>query len=270
MAITAADVKALRDKTGVGMMDAKKALEEAAGDVERAIEILRVTGAAKAAKRNDREAKNGIVASYGHALIYLATETDFVAKNAEFVALAGQIAQAVDQAHAEGTVAANAVVLEGGVTVADTVAALVAKIGEKIELAEVAWFSGKTEAYLHHRSKDLPPQVGVLVEYEGDDAEFVHAVALQIASMSPMYVTRDEIPEAVLETERRIAGEAAREEGKPEALIPKIVEGRIAAFYKDVVLEEQESLSAEKLTIGKQAAAAGVKITRFVRFAAAA
>ncbi|MDR2620704.1 MAG: translation elongation factor Ts [Propionibacteriaceae bacterium] len=269
MTITAADVKALRDKTGVGMMDAKKALEEATGDVERAIEILRVTGAAKAAKRNDREAKNGIVATHGHALIKLAAETDFVAKNAEFVALADRIAQAVDQAHAEGTLAANAIVLDGDNTVDDTIAALVAKIGEKIELAEVAWFSGATEAYLHHRSKDLPPQVGVLVEYEGHDADFVHSVALQIASMSPLYVTRDEIPEAVLEKERRIAAETAREEGKPDAMIPRIVEGRINAFYKDVVLEEQASLSDEKVSVGKQAAAAGVKITRFVRFAAA-
>ncbi|MDR1356021.1 MAG: translation elongation factor Ts [Propionibacteriaceae bacterium] len=270
MAITATDVKALRDLTGVGMMDAKKALEEATGDVERAIEILRVTGAAKAAKRSDREAKNGIVATYGHALIKLAAETDFVAKNAEFVELATCIAQAVDQAHAEGNVAANAIVLASGSTVDDTIAALVAKIGEKIELSEVAWFGGKTEAYLHQRSKDLPPQVGVLVEYEGNAPDFMHGVALQIASMAPIYVTREDIPEAVLETERRIATETAREEGKPDAIIPKIVAGRIAAFYKDVVLNEQASLTDEKTTIGKQAAENGVRITRFVRFAAAA
>jgi elongation factor Ts len=268
MAITAADVKKLRDKTGAGMMDAKKALEEADGDFERAIEVLRVTGATKAAKRSDREATNGIVAAFGGALVKLAAETDFVAKNPEFVALAQQIAQAADQAHAEGTVAGNALVLEDSTTAADAIAELVAKIGEKIELAELAWFSGKTETYLHHRSQDLPPQVGVLVEYEGNDAEFVHSVALQIASMSPLYVTRDEIPEAELEKERRIAAETAKEEGKPEAIIPKIVEGRIAAFYKDVVLNEQQALSDEKKTVGKLAEEAGVQITRFVRFAA--
>ncbi|MDR0836959.1 MAG: translation elongation factor Ts [Propionibacteriaceae bacterium] len=268
MAITAADVKKLRDKTGAGMMDAKKALEEAEGDFERAVEVLRVTGAAKAAKRNDREATNGIVAAHGGALVKLAAETDFVAKNPEFVALASQIAQAVDQAHAEGTVAGNAIVLDGSTTVADTIAALVAKIGEKIELAEVAWYAGKTETYLHHRSADLPPQVGVLVEYDGNDAAFVHSVALQIASMSPVYVTRDEIPEAELEKERRIAAETAVEEGKPEAIIPKIVDGRIAAFYKDVVLLEQQALSDEKKTVGKLAEEAGVQIVRFVRFAA--
>ncbi|MCL2782667.1 MAG: translation elongation factor Ts [Propionibacteriaceae bacterium] len=268
MAITAADVKKLRDHTGAGMMDAKKALDEAEGDFERAVEILRVTGAAKAAKRNDREASNGLVAAYGHALIKLAAETDFVAKNAEFVALADRIVQAVDQAHAEGTVAGNALVLEDDHTVEDVIAELVAKIGEKIELQEVAWFDGKVETYLHRRSQDLPPQVGVMVEYEGDDAEFVHAVALQIASMRAEYVNREDVPEGVLATERRIAEETAVEEGKPQAIIPKIVEGRIAAFYKDVVLMEQQSVADEKATISQQAKAAGVKITRFVRFAA--
>ena len=270
MAITAADVKKLRDHTGAGMMDAKKALEEAEGDFERATEILRVTGAAKAANRSDREASNGLVTGCGHALIKLAAETDFVAKNAEFVSLADRIAQAVDQAHAEGTVAGNALMLEEGQTVDDTIAALVAKIGEKIELQEVAWFGGSVETYLHRRSQDLPPQVGVMVEYEGDDKNFVHAVALQIASMRAQYVTRDDVPEAVLATERRIAEETAVEEGKPAGIIPKIVDGRINAFYKDVVLMEQQSVADEKQTIGQQAEAAGVKITRFVRFAAGA
>jgi len=270
MAISAADVKKLRDMTGAGMMDAKKALDEAEGDFERAIEILRVTGAAKAAKRNDREAANGLVTASGHAMIKLAAETDFVAKNAEFVALADRIVKAVDQAHAEGTVAGNALMLEEGTTVDDAIAALVAKIGEKIELQEVAWFDGQVETYLHRRSQDLPPQVGVMVEYEGDDVAFVHAVALQIASMRAEYVTREDVPEAVLDTERRIAEETAVEEGKPAAIIPKIVEGRIAAFYKDVVLMEQQSVTDEKQTIGQQATKAGVKITRFVRFAAGA
>jgi len=268
MAITAADVKKLRDHTGAGMMDAKKALDEADGDFERAIEILRVTGATKAAKRSDREASNGLVAACGHALIKLAAETDFVAKNAEFVALADRIVKAVDTAHAEGNLAANALVLDGDETVDDAIAALVAKIGEKIELQEVAWFGGAVETYLHRRSQDLPPQVGVMVEYEGGDADFVHAVALQIASMRAEYVTREDVPAAVVEKERRIAEETAHEEGKPEAIIPKIVEGRIAAFYKDVVLLDQQSLSDEAKTIGQLAKDAGVTITRFVRFAA--
>jgi len=268
MAITAADVKKLRDQTGAGMMDAKKALEEADGDVERATEILRVTGAMKAANRSDRQASNGLVAAFGHALIKLAAETDFVAKNAEFVALADRIVRAVDEAKAEGTLAANALILEGDRTVEDVIGELVAKIGEKIELQQVAWFDGQIETYLHRRSQDLPPQVGVMVEYQGTDTGFVHAVALQIASMRAEYVTRDDVPEAVLNTERRIAAEMAHEEGKPEAIIPKIVEGRIAAFYKDVVLLDQQSLSDEAKTIGQLAKDAGVTITRFVRFAA--
>jgi len=270
MAITAADVKKLRDLTGAGMMDAKKALDAADGDFDRAVEILRVTGAAKAAKRGDREASNGLVAASGHAMIKLAAETDFVAKNAEFVDLADRIVRAADQAHAEGTLAGNALMLDEGRTVEDVIADLVAKIGEKIELQQVAWFGGDVETYLHRRSQDLPPQVGVLVEYEGHDKDFVHAVALQIASMSAEYVNREDIPDEVLARERRIAEETAVEEGKPEAIIPKIVEGRIAAFYKDVVLMDQVSVADDKKTIGQQAKAAGVKITRFVRFAAGA
>jgi len=250
------------------MMDAKKALEEADGDFERAVEILRVTGAAKAAKRSDHEASNGLVAAYGHAMIKLAAETDFVAKNAEFIALADRIVQAIDQAHAEGTLAGNALVLEGDQTVEDVIAALVAKIGEKIELQQVAWFNGSVETYLHRRSQDLPPQVGVLVEYEGHDAAFAHSVALQIASMCAEYVTRADVPEGVLAAERRIAEETAVEEGKPAAIIPKIVDGRLEAFYKDVVLMEQQSVADDKKTVGQQAEEAGVKITRFVRFAA--
>jgi len=271
MAITAADVKKLRDRTGAGMMDAKKALDEAEGDFEKAIEILRVTGAAKAAKRSDREATNGLVAAHGHTLIKLGAETDFVAKNAEVVELADRIVRAVDAAKAEGNLAANAVVLEGEVTVEDAIGVLVAKIGEKIELSEAAYFDGTVETYLHRRSPDLPPQVGVMVEYEGADAGFVHQVALQIASMRPVYVTRDEIPQAEIDKERHIAEETAREEGKPEAALPKIVEGRMNGFYKDVVLLDQPAVADDKnATIGQLAQQAGVTITRFVRFAAGA
>ena len=270
MAITAADVKKLRDHTGAGMMDAKKALDEAQGDFERAVEILRVTGAAKAANRSDREASNGLVAASGKALIKLAAETDFVAKNAEFVGLADRIVKAVDSAQAEDAAAGNALLLDDGQTVEEAIGALVAKIGEKIELQQLAWFGGNVETYLHRRSQDLPPQVGVMVEYTGDDTGFVHAVALQIASMRAQYVNRADIPDSVLATERRIAEETAVEEGKPAGLIPKIVEGRVAAFIKDVVLMEQQSVADEKKTIGAQAKAAGVTITRFVRFAAGA
>lgn len=268
MAIKAADVKKLRDATGAGMMDAKKALTEADGDFEKATEILRVTGAAKAAKRADRDANNGLVAASGNALIQLGSETDFVAKNAEFIELGDTIAKAVDAAQADGKEAALAVELPDGRTVEKAVAEIAAKIGEKIELTNAAYIPGSIDVYLHRRNPDLPPQVGVLVAVDGDDPEFVHSVALQIASMSPQYLTRDDIPEDVLAKERRIAEETAREEGKPEKIIPRIVEGRLNGFYKDVCLIDQPSVAEDKKTVGQLAKEHKVEITRFVRFAA--
>lgn len=267
MAITAADVKKLRDTTGAGMMDAKKALTEADGDFERAIEILRVTGQAKMAKRSDREASNGIVASAGNSLIQLGSETDFVAKNAEFVALADKIVAAVDAAGANGVEAASAVALDGG-TVKDAVDALATKIGEKLELKDAVHYDGTTHTYLHRRSQDLPPQVGVLVEYTGDDEALVHSVALQIASMMPQYVSREDVPADVIEKEKRIAKETALEEGKPEQIIDRIVEGRVGGFYKEVCLVEQPAVSDDKKTVGQLLDAAGVKVTKFVRLSA--
>ncbi|GAB2480956.1 translation elongation factor Ts [Luteococcus sediminum] len=269
MAITAAEVKKLRDVTGAGMMDAKKALTEADGDFERAIEILRVTGQAKMAKRSDREASNGIVASSGKSIIQLGSETDFVAKNGEFIALADKIVTAVAAEGANGVEAANAVKLDEG-TVKEAVEALATKIGEKLELKDAISYEGETHTYLHRRSQDLPPQVGVLVEYTGDDAQLVHSVALQIASMMPQYVSREDVPADVLEKEKRIAEETAREEGKPENILSRIVEGRLNGFYKDVCLVEQPAVSDDKKTVGQLLDAAGVKITRFVRLSAGA
>lgn len=268
MAITAADVKKLRDQTGAGMMDAKKALIEAEGDFVRAAELLRITGAAKLAKRSDRDASNGIVAAAGSALIQLGAETDFVAKNDEFVALAEEIAIAVDKAKAGSLESAQGVKLSSGETVADAVAAIAAKIGEKIELVAVARFDGTTHTYLHQRSKDLPPQVGVLVEFAGADEAAAHNIALQIASMSPQYLTKADVPADVVAKESRIAEETAREEGKPEAAISRIIEGRVNSFYKDYCLLEQSSISDDKQTVAAVLKSKGIEITRFVRFAA--
>ncbi|OYO08422.1 translation elongation factor Ts [Enemella evansiae] len=270
MAITAADVKKLRDATGAGMMDAKKALTEADGDYDKAVEVLRVSGQAKAAKRAGREASNGLVASSGNALIQLAAETDFVAKNDEFVALADQVAKAVEAAKANGVEAANEVKLDSGKTVAEAIGELAIKIGEKLELKEAAYFDGTTTTYLHRRASDLPPQVGVLVEAEGDNPELLHGVALQIASMRPQWVSRDEVPADVVDNERRIAEAKSREEGKPEQALPKIVEGRVNAFFKDVTLVDQPSITDEKKSVGQQLDAAGVTVKRFVRFEAGA
>jgi len=270
MAITAADVKKLRDATGAGMMDAKRALTEADGDFDAAIELLRVAGQARMAKRADREASNGLVAGFGSSVIRLAAETDFVAKNDEFMELAQQIVRAVDAAGAGDLDAAGAVTLPSGQTAAAAVGALAAKIGEKLELAQVASFAGPSVTYLHRRSPDLPPQVGVMVEYEGGSEEFVRGIAMQIAAMSPSYVTRDEVPAAELDKERHVAELTAKEEGKPEAIIPRIVEGRLNGYYKDVCLVEQASVSDDKKTVGQLLKENGTTVKRFVRFAAGA
>lgn len=271
MAITAADVKKLRDATGAGMMDAKKALTEAEGDFEKAVEVLRVAGQAKTAKRAEREASNGLVANKGGALIQLGSETDFVAKNDEFVALAQEIVAAVEAAKAADLETAKATKLASGTTVEEAIQELAAKIGEKLELTNVAYFDGTVDVYMHRRSSDLPPQVGVMVEYEGDNAEIAHKTSMQIAVMNPKYLTRDEVPAEAVEKEREIATEIAQEEGKPEKAIPKIVEGRVNGFFKEVVLLDQQSeVSETKETIGKMLEKAGLKVTRFVRFEAGA
>jgi elongation factor Ts len=270
MTIAAADVKKLRDQTGAGMMDAKKALTEADGDFEKATEILRVSGAVKAAKRSDREASNGLVAGSGKALIQLGAETDFVAKNEEFMSLAAEIAEAVALDGADSVDKALAVTLAGG-TVEETISALSIKIGEKLELTNVANYTGDTHTYLHRRSQDLPPQVGVLVEYTGaKDEALVHNVALQIASMSPIVVTKDDVPAETVESEKRIAEATAKEEGKPDQAIPRIIEGRVQAFYKDNCLVEQAAIFGETATVGEALDQGGVTITRFVRFSAGA
>lgn len=265
MAISAADVKKLRDATGAGMMDAKKALVEADGDFDKAIEALRIHGLAKQAKRADREATNGIVAGRDGALIQFAAETDFVAKNAEFVSLADEIIDAVLKSGATDVASTNAATLESGTTVADAVTELGAKIGENISVANAANFDGETHLYLHRRAADLPPQVGVLVEYAGD-SDAAHQVALQIAAMSPQYVTREDVPTDIVDNEKRIAEATAVEEGKPEGAIPRIVEGRVGGFYKDVVLLEQPAIWEDKKTVGDAIKAAGTEIKRFVRF----
>lgn len=269
MAITAADVKKLRDATGAGMMDAKNALTEAEGDFDKAIEALRIHGLAKQAKRADREATNGIVAGRDGALIQFAAETDFVAKNAEFVALAEEILSAVLESGATDVESTNAAKLASGATVSDAVQELGAKIGENISVANAANFEGETRLYLHRRAADLPPQVGVLVEYTGD-ANLAQQAAMQIAAMSPQYVTREDVPADVVENEKRIAEATAREEGKPEGAISRIVEGRVGGYYKDVVLLDQPAVWEDKKSVGDALREANTEIKRFVRFAVGA
>ncbi|NED96947.1 elongation factor Ts [Phytoactinopolyspora alkaliphila] len=264
---TAADVKKLRDATGAGMMDAKRALEESDGDFDGAVEVLRIKGAAKAAKRSaERTTANGLIAAEGSVMIELACETDFVAKNADFQKLAAEIAAAAAAAKPADVAELSQSTLPDGRTVADTVAAAAAVIGEKVEVRQVVSFDGPVATYLHRRSADLPPQVGVLVEYTGDDADAARDAAMQVAAMRPQYASRDEVPEDVVANERRIAEATAREEGKPEQALPKIVEGRVNGFFKDTVLVDQPSVKESKKTVGAALKEAGVTVTRFARF----
>jgi len=262
---TAADVKKLRELTAAGMMDCKKALEETDGDLDKAVEFLRVKGAKDVGKRADRVAANGLVAHSGNALLELNCETDFVAKNAEFQKLADEVVSAAAAAKAADVDALKAATA-GDKTVEQAIAELSAKIGEKLELRRAAFLDGTVETYLHKRSADLPPAVGVLVEFAGDDASAAHAVALQIAALKARYLTRDDVPDDVVASERRIAEETSRAEGKPEQALPKIVEGRLNGFFKDVVLLEQPSVSDNKKTVKALLDEAGVTVTRFVRF----
>ena len=262
---TAADVKRLRELTGSGMLDCKNALVETEGDFDKAVEVLRIKGAKDVGKRAERATAEGLVAAKDGALIELNSETDFVAKNAEFQALADQILTAAVAAKANDVETLKAATVDG-TTVEQLVADLSAKIGEKLELRRVAYFDGTVETYLHKRAADLPPAVGVLVEYNGASEEAAHAVALQIAALKAKYLTREDVPADLVANERRIAEETAKEEGKPEAALPKIVEGRVTGFYKDVVLLDQPSVSDNKKTVKALLDDAGVTITRFVRF----
>jgi elongation factor Ts len=262
---TAADVKKLRELTQAGMMDCKKALTEADGDFDKAVELLRVKGAAKAANRAaEREASAGLIATSGGALVELKCETDFVAKGDDFVAVAQRIADAANAAKAGDLETLKAVELDGK-TVGEVVQELAITIGEKIELGQVAYFEGETVVYMHKRSADLPPAVGVLVEFDGDAAA-ARAAAMQIAAMKAQYLTRDEVPADVVASERSIAEQKTREEGKPEQAIAKIVEGRLGGFYKEIVLLEQESVSEAKKSVKAVLDEAGTTVKRFARF----
>ncbi|MGI8954889.1 MAG: translation elongation factor Ts [Nocardioidaceae bacterium] len=262
--IAAAEVKKLRDATGAGMMDAKKALTQADGDVDKAVEALRISGAVKAAKRGaEREASSGLVATHGSALVELNSETDFVAKNDKFIALAEQLAAAADESRPADAEEFAATTLSTGKSVADTVAELAAVIGEKIELGRVASLDGQVTSYMHRRASDLPAAVGVLVEFEGSAEQVARGAAMQIAAMRPRYLTRDEVPADIVAKEREIAEATAREEGKPEQALPRIIEGRLNGFFKEVVLLDQPSVQDNKRTVKAVLDDAGVTLKRF-------
>ena len=262
---TAADVKALREATGSGMLDCKKALEESGGDYDKAVEYLRIKGAKNVSKRADREATEGLIAVSGNTMVEINCETDFVAKNEAFNTFAAKIADAAAEAKANSADELNNLEIDGK-KVSEIVDEESAKTGEKLQARRaVTVESDKVAVYLHQRSADLPPAVGVLVSYEGNE-EGAHAAALQIAAMNAEYLTREDVPAEVVEKEREIAEATTREEGKPEAALPKIVEGRLNGFFKSIVLLEQASLSDNKKTVKQVAEEAGTTITGFVRY----
>ncbi len=265
-----ADIKALREQLGTGMVDTKNALEEADGDIEKAVEILRLKGAKGNAKRADRSTSEGLVTAREHAkgvtLVELACETDFVAKNERFIALADAVADAVAAAAADSVEAALAAPA-GSKTVEQLISEEAAIIGEKVELRRVRTLTGDAfEVYLHRTSKDLPPQIGVVVVYTGSDAETARSIAQHISFANPSYLARDDVPADEVDKEREIVTEISRNEGKPEAALPKIVEGRVAAFFKQVALLEQDYAKDNKLSIAQVAKDAGITITDFARF----
>lgn len=270
---SAADVKRLRELTGSGMMDCKKALEESEGDLEKAVELLRIKGAKDVGKRAERATSAGVVVgeagANGGTIVELLCETDFVAKSDDFGTLAAKVlAAATDKAPAD-LEELRGLAVDGGGTVDEAVQLLSAKIGEKLQLSRYAHLDGPVALYLHRRATDLPPAIGILVAYsgEGDSAsEVARGVAMHIAASRPRYLTRDAIPEDLVANERRIAEATAREEGKPEQALPRIIEGRVNGFYKDVVLLEQPSVQDSKKTVKAVLDEAGVTVTQFARF----
>ena len=267
---TAADVKRLRELTGSGMMDCKRALEQSDGDIEKAVELLRIKGAKDVGKRAERATSNGLVVAADGVMVELDCETDFVAKSADFQALADQILQvALDQKPADLEALRAAKLGEG--TVEDAVQALSARIGEKLELKRYVAIDGPVALYLHRRSTDLPPAIGVLVSYDGaagndQAADTARGVAMHVAAARPRYTTRDQVPAEVLDNERRIAEATAREEGKPEQVLARIVEGRVNGYFKDVVLLEQPSVQDPKKTVKALLDEAGLTVKDFARF----
>ena len=269
---SAADVKRLRDLTGAGMLDCKNALIEADGDFEAAVEALRIKGAKDVGKRAGRTAANGLVTSAldgssAGVLVELNCETDFVAKTDIFQQVAADIAAAALAAGATDRLEVLALQVRDGRTATDVIEEASATLKEKLELGRFAAFrGGYIVSYLHKSAPGLPPTLGVLVQLDEAGSAIAVDVAHQVAAMRPQYITADDVPADVVAHERRIAEQLTREEGKPEQAIPKIVEGRLNAFFKDVALVEQPSVRDPKTTMRQVLAKSGARVTAFVRF----
>ena len=264
--VTAADIKKLREATGAGMTDCKNALVEADGDFDKAVEQLRIKGLKGVAKREGRAASNGLVTAVldgttAGTLLELNCETDFVAKGEKFQALAAQVVEA-----ARGSNDVSSITVDGK-PLKEVLDDAGATLGEKIEVRRVVSFEGAyVGLYLHRTNPDLPPQLGVLVELSGEAGDTAKDLAQHIAAFSPTYVSREEVSEEVVAKERSIAEATAREEGKPEAALPKIVDGRVNGFFKESVLLEQAFAKDPKKTVAKVLSEAGVEVKGFARF----
>jgi elongation factor Ts len=269
---SAADIKRLRDLSGAGMMDCKNALAETDGNIDAAIDVLRKKGVKDAGKRADRTAANGLVTAEldgttAGVLVEVNCETDFVAKNDGFQELAAKIAKAAITRKPADRLALLTTETADGKTVETLIEEASASIKEKIELGRYALLDGGyVSTYLHKSDRDLPPTIGVLVQLDAANEEVAKDIAQQVAAAGAQYVTRDEVPADIVEKERRIAEEITREEGKPEQAIPKIVEGRLGAFFKDVVLTEQASVKDPKQSVKSVLAAGKVNVKAFARF----
>ena len=267
--ITAAIVKELRERTGAGMMDCKKALVATDGDMEKAIDFLREKGLSQAAKKAGRIAAEGAVVAYvtedgkTGTIVEVNCETDFVGKNENFQALAKSIAAqivAINPADVDALLSSEM----DGKTVKDVVTEAIAKIGENISVRRFVRYEsaeGKVYSYIHGGGK-----IGVLVDMKGGDAELGKDVAMQIAAANPQYLNRTEVPNSELEHEKEILTEQARNEGKPEKIIEKMVLGRINKFYKEVCLVDQEFIRDGDLTISKLLKSKEADVSRFARF----
>ena len=269
---TTADVKRLRDATAAGMLDCKKALEEADGDFDAAVEILRVKGAKDVGKRAGRVAANGLVTAAldgttAGVLVELNCETDFVAKTELFQQVAADIAAAALAHRPADRLALLGTEVRPGMTAQQLIEETGASLKEKLELGRYARFEGGYVAsYLHRSDAALPPTLGVLIQLGQDQAEVAKDLAQQVAAMRPLYTKREDVPADVVEKERRIAEQITRDEGKPEQAIPKIVDGRLNAYFKDVVLTEQAFIKDPKKTIKQVLSDQGVTMQAFARF----
>ena len=272
-AITAALIKQVREDTGAGMLDVKKALTEAEGDVARAKEIIRAKGIAAAGKREGRKAQEGTIASKvvetangetGYA-VELNSETDFVAKTPKFVEFADEVlgyAVAADASTAQELEEAKA----GDSTVKVAVEEAAALFGEHVKVGQFAKISGEhVEVYAHKKSAEMPPSIVAMIATDEAGASVAHEAALQISAMGAQWLTREDVPADIVESERRVATEKSLAEGKPEKIVPKIVEGRLNAFFKENVLLEQQFVKDPSKTVGDLFKQVGGQALAFAR-----